>query len=139
MGMASFGPGVRRKILFCCIAAAVVGGIVAAVRLEDRGTPGFKGIELAQKAEVGTASFSAAPVSGPAPLLVNFQASPGVSATIDFGDGDSGMMVQAPTCAQCPTLSVASHTYQNQGSYTATLGSAAAPLATRLITVGPRP
>src|ERR1700693_508861 len=67
--------------------------------------------------------------------LVNFRASPAVIGTVDFGDGTTGTMEQAPTCFGCPTLSVAAHVYQSPGTYPARLVSAGGPLGSQVITV----
>jgi hypothetical protein len=82
-----------------------------------------------------TTAFAAEPNSGAAPLLVNFRASPAVIETVDFGDGTTGTMEQAPTFFGCPTLSVAGHVYQSTGTYTARLVSAGGPLGSQVITV----
>lgn len=67
----------------------------------------------------GNQNFSASPVSGPAPLAVQFRST--VGGTIDFGDGTTGTMNSAPVCASCQALSTAGHTYTAAGTYIATL------------------
>jgi peptidoglycan hydrolase-like protein with peptidoglycan-binding domain len=100
-------------------------------------------------------SLSASPLAGPAPLAVQFsaRAPAGVAlgSLIEFGDGATSTLAYAPTCAGCPTLATASHTYAAPGSYTASLmsGTCACPaggvcncpmisvLATTSVRVGP--
>ena len=79
-------------------------------------------------------AFSATPISGPAPLTVNFECRGVCSKTmagvgIDFGDGTSGPMAdwdkdlghRCPPAAQCVGRYLASHTYAKAGAYTAAL------------------
>ena len=77
-----------------------------------------------------SASFSATPKSGAAPLSVYFRynnPTSGGSYLVSFGDGTSGTLTyQVPPCASsaaanCPSYYVASHSYTSVGTYTATL------------------
>ncbi|MBI5457733.1 peptidoglycan-binding protein [Candidatus Kaiserbacteria bacterium] len=75
-----------------------------------------------------TATFSAAPMSGQAPLNVTFtigEAKPGVTYNFSYGDGATG----SATCVQdggkgdprCGAAWTTAHTYASAGTYTATL------------------
>ncbi len=74
-------------------------------------SPSFAGAQ-----PVEPAYFSASPMSGKAPLIVEFCASAGIG--IDFGDGTSGGMGIAPE-GRCPRPGSVSttHNYQNKGAY----------------------
>lgn len=102
-----------------------------------------------------TTTFSANPQSGPAPLVVQFTSSApqgsSVGSAVTFGDGSSGMLAFAPTCANCNAIATVSHTYSTSGTYIASLtsGNCACPmggtcncpmiqiLATTTVAVGP--
>ncbi|HEV3245441.1 MAG TPA: PKD domain-containing protein [Candidatus Paceibacterota bacterium] len=75
-----------------------------------------------------SATLSASPQSGPAPLAVYFneQAPPAgqLATTINFGDGTSGTLNPAPVCFGCSQVATGSHTYSSSGIYTATAGAA---------------
>ena len=62
------------------------------------------------------AYFSASPMSGKRPLIVEFCASAGIG--IDFGDGTSGGMGIAPegTCPRPGSVFI-THKYENTGAY----------------------
>ena len=128
----------RRTFVLGAIAAGAV--VAATLALGTGSTLGPNAIRMAQRAgeNVGT-TFSATPTSGAAPLTVSFHVSPSVVATIDFGDGTNGTMAPAPTCATCPSLAVAAHTYESSGTYTAKIVSGAVALASQVITVVSRP
>lgn len=85
-----------------------------------------------------TASFSASPTSGPAPLTVSFQGSGSVltqGAYISFGDGTPNV----GTINSEGIVINASHIYYNPGTYTATLhkdGAKGEVVGTATITVG---
>ncbi|MFA7309334.1 MAG: peptidoglycan-binding protein [Candidatus Paceibacterota bacterium] len=71
-----------------------------------------------------TAVLSATPLSGPAPLSVNFRvANPnaGGSYRLDFGDRNFGPVYPAPVCVSCNPVSTGSHTYATTGTYAAKL------------------
>lgn len=74
-----------------------------------------------------TTTFSANPQSGSAPLTVQFTSSApqgsSVGSTVNFGDGSSGTLAFAPTCAGCNAIALVSHTYSASGTYTASLTS----------------
>lgn len=124
----------RRSQLLGAVAA---GAAVAATLVISAGTTiGSATTRLAQNPSEGTTSaLSAIPASGVAPLLVNFRASPAVSTAIDFGDGTTGTMVLAPTCARCPSLAVAGHIYQSSGTYTAKLVAGDSTLGSQMIMI----
>lgn len=87
-------------------------------------------------------NFTATPLSGSAPLTVQFTSTApqgtNIGTAINFGDGSSGTLAFAPTCASCNALATASHTYTSNGSYAATLtSSTGATLGMIRITVGP--
>ncbi|HEY4517072.1 MAG TPA: peptidoglycan-binding protein [Candidatus Paceibacterota bacterium] len=102
-------------------------------------------------------SFSASPTRGVVPLPVNFTYAPKTDDAgqyyIEFGDGEGQLMdVQQIYCIRAPCISpsVASHTYDSVGVYTASVSrytaclysnprclmAQPAPLATVVITVG---
>jgi hypothetical protein len=78
-------------------------------------------------------NFSASPISGAAPLLVQFTSSAPqggtIGNTVNFGDGASGNLGFVPVCSSCNALGIVSHTYVSPGIYTATLtgGACACP------------
>ena len=82
---------------------------------------------------VTSASFSASPISGTAPLTVQFTSTApqgsDIGRTVDFGDGSSGSLAFVPICSSCNAIGIVSHTYASAGSYTATLtgGACACP------------
>ncbi len=67
-----------------------------------------------------SASLSASPQSGRAPLAVSFSTRGSGSYTVDFGDGQSGAMQPTPGAIYPPEQRV-SHTYTQAGTYTASL------------------
>jgi hypothetical protein len=78
-------------------------------------------------------NFYASPVSGAAPLSVQFTSSAPqggtIGNTVNFGDGTSGKFGFVPVCSSCNALGTVSHTYVSPGVYTATLtgGACACP------------
>jgi PKD repeat protein len=121
-------------------AIAVYATFAATLVLSTGISSGSAAIRVAQNpsAKATTAfTFSATPTSGAAPLVVNFRASNAIATTIDFGDGATGTMIPAPTCARCPSLAIVGHIYSNSGTYTAKLVSADTTLGSQLITVVP--
>jgi PKD repeat protein len=89
------------------------------------------------------APFSASPTYGQAPLSVQFTSTgpsgSDIGQTVNFGDGTTGTLNPAPVCATCNLLATVGHTYQNAGTYTATLAnSSGATLGTATITVTPQ-
>lgn len=80
-------------------------------------------------------NFSASPVSGAAPLSVQFRSSAPqggtIGNTVNFGDGTSGNLGFVPVCSSCNALGIVSHTYVSPGVYTATLTSGACVLPGR--------
>jgi PKD repeat protein len=71
---------------------------------------------LAHQPQGHVLTFSAFPTQGAAPLTVTFQSN--VSATVNFGDGQSGMLTLNGSTYTTP------HTYTSAGTYTVTSGSA---------------
>jgi PKD repeat protein len=67
-------------------------------------------------------TFTASPVSGTSPLMVQFtsQGSP-LYTHVDFGDGSVGDLYPAPTCDTCTPSATGIHTYASAGTYTAKL------------------
>lgn len=66
-----------------------------------------------------SATLSATPTSGVAPLVVTFTRPSSTNYTLNFGDGTTNVGCMEGDCSS-PTMSV-SHTYQAAGTYTATL------------------
>lgn len=91
----------------------------------------------AQPSDLRAPLFAASPMSGPAPLPVNFSypytsGSNGWMMNVDFGDGSSGHLERPPPppCSHSPAGVVScppigpwygSHAYASPGTYTATL------------------
>jgi peptidoglycan hydrolase-like protein with peptidoglycan-binding domain len=77
--------------------------------------------------------FYADPMSGTAPLTVQFSSSApqgtSVGTTVNFGDGTTGTLGVIPTCSSCNARGVVSHTYASVGTYNVTLtgGSCTCP------------
>ncbi len=78
--------------------------------------------------QIQNGSFSATPMSGAAPLAVNFTYAPETDDSaqyyIAFGDGQGQVMnTQQIYCIKAPCISpsVASHTYTSSGTFTATV------------------
>jgi peptidoglycan hydrolase-like protein with peptidoglycan-binding domain len=76
-----------------------------------------------------TATFSANPQFGNAPLSVEFISTAPQGTTlgnaVNFGDGASANLGVVPVCFNCNAEGIVSHTYTAAGTYTATLTSGA--------------
>ena len=64
-------------------------------------------------------TFNASPISGTAPLVVKFTSSR--AGTIEFGDGQSGALVDSCRAKDCVPQYYLDHTYSSQGTFSATL------------------